>query len=31
MDTSGVIAIQAIRLKKFDDQKIKDGQPPNKS
>ncbi|KAI5917068.1 argininosuccinate synthase [Camillea tinctor] len=31
MDTSGFIAIQAIRLKKFGLQKIKDGEPLSKS
>lgn len=31
MDTTGFIAIQAIRLKKFGEQKIKDGQPLTKS
>ncbi|KOS21763.1 Argininosuccinate synthase [Escovopsis weberi] len=30
MDTSGFIAIQAIRLKKFGQQKIKDGEPLSK-
>ncbi|KJK73942.1 Argininosuccinate synthase [Metarhizium anisopliae BRIP 53293] len=31
MDTTGFIAIQAIRLKKYGEQKIKDGQPLSKS
>jgi argininosuccinate synthase len=31
MDTTGFIAIQAIRLKKYGLQKIKDGQPLSKS
>ena len=31
MDTTGFIAIQAIRLKKYGQQKIKDGQPLAKS
>lgn len=31
MDTTGFIAIQAIRLKKFGEQKIKDGQPLSRS
>lgn len=31
MDTSGFIAIQAIRLKKYGQQKIKDGEPLSKS
>ncbi|KAI5458324.1 argininosuccinate synthase [Mariannaea sp. PMI_226] len=31
MDTTGFIAIQAIRLKKYGEQKIKDGQPLTKS
>ncbi|KAF3069917.1 Argininosuccinate synthase [Trichoderma lentiforme] len=31
MDTTGFIALQAIRLKKFGEQKIKDGQPLSKS
>ncbi|KAI8633107.1 argininosuccinate synthase [Xylariaceae sp. FL1651] len=31
MDTTGFIAIQAIRLKKYGEQKIKDGQPLAKS
>ena len=31
MDTSGFIAIQAIRLKKYGLQKIKDGEPLSKS
>lgn len=30
MDTTGFIAIQAIRLKKYGEQKIKDGQPLTK-
>lgn len=29
--TTGFIAIQAIRLKKYGEQKIKDGQPFSKS
>lgn len=31
MDTSGFIEIQAIRLKKYGAQKIKDGKPLTKS
>ncbi|KAH7019940.1 argininosuccinate synthase [Ilyonectria destructans] len=31
MDTTGFIAIQAIRLKKYGEQKIKDGQPLTKA
>lgn len=31
MDITGFIAIQAIRLKKFGEQKIKDGQPLSRS